>query len=342
MEKVGNVLDTEGLVAESEAAGQDPLGLMGRRDFSILVVDDSPAMRQEVLKALERLPVFSAVREAENGIEAFKKVSEEIPDLVLCDMVMPIMDGMRFLALLYSRPEFREVPVIFLTGQTDVETKIKGLEMGASDYVTKPFDAGELLARIKVQLKIKSLQDKLKSANRQLWELSTVDALTRVYNRRYFMHRLDTEFKRGGRYDSLLSFIMIDIDHFKKLNDTYGHQVGDDVLRTLGPLIGDTVRESDVAGRYGGEEFCVLLPHTDLEGAKSLAIRLHESVRDTEIDTSAGPLKITVSMGVSSTALPGVGSTEDLIRLADEALYRSKREGRDRVTCAEGAGSETG
>lgn len=309
---------------------------MGRRDFSLLCVDDSATLRKDLRAIVDRLPIFGDIREAENGIDAFKKVSEAPPDLILCDMVMPIVDGLKFLTLLYSRPEYREIPVIFLTGKTDVETKIKGLEMGASDYVTKPFDEGELLARMKVQLKIKALQDKLKLANRQLWELSTVDALTKVYNRRYFMHRLDTEFKRRERYDTPLSFLMIDIDYFKKLNDSYGHQVGDDVLRHLGGLISSSVRDTDVAGRYGGEEFCILLPHTDHAGAMTLAARLHETVRTSEFPTLAGMLHVTISMGVSSSDLPGIDSTEALVKVADEALYRAKKEGRDRVVEAVG------
>lgn len=334
MEKTGDVLDAEEL--SGEGANADPLGLLGRRDFSLLCVDDSATLRKDLRTVVDRLPIFGEIREAENGIDAFKKVSESVPDLILCDMVMPVVDGLKFLTLLYSRPEYREIPVIFLTGKADVETKIKGLEMGASDYVTKPFDEGELLARMKVQLKLKALADKLKLANKQLWELSTVDALTKVFNRRYFMHRLDAEFKRRERYDTPLSFLMIDIDYFKKLNDNYGHQVGDDVLRHLGGMINGSVRDTDVAGRYGGEEFCILLPHTDHAGAMVLANRLYESVRTGEFPTMAGMLHVTVSMGVSSSDLPGIESTEDLIKVADEALYRAKKEGRDRVVEAVG------
>lgn len=310
------------------------MGLLGRRDFSLLLVDDSATLRRELRALVEKMPVFAIIREAENGIDAFKKVVESTPDLILCDMIMPVVDGLKFLTLLYSRPEFKEVPVIFLTGKTDVETKIKGLDMGASDYVTKPFDEGELLARMKVQLKIKALQDTLKMANKQLFELSTVDALTKVFNRRYFMHRLEGEFKRHDRYEASLSFIMIDIDYFKKLNDNYGHQVGDDVLRHLGTLIRGAVRESDVPGRYGGEEFCILAPHTGFEGAMTLASRLHQAVRTCEFPTSAGPLHVTVSLGISTTELSEVPAPADMIRLADEALYRAKHEGRDRIVAS--------
>lgn len=313
---------------------------MGRRDFSLLCVDDSATVRKELREIVERLPVFREIREAENGIDGFKKVSESLPDLILCDMVMPVVDGLKFLTLLYSRPDYREVPVIFLTGKSDVETKIKGLEMGASDYVTKPFDEGELLARIKVQLKIKALQDKLKLVNKQLWDISTVDALTKVFNRRYFMLQLESEFKRRERYETPLSFLMIDIDYFKKLNDNYGHQVGDDVLRHLGGIIKDAVRDTDVPGRYGGEEFCILLPQTDMEGALSLAGRLHERVHNEEFPSGAGPLHVTVSVGVSSSILPGIVATADLIKVADDALYRAKKEGRDRVVQAVGLTTE--
>jgi diguanylate cyclase (GGDEF)-like protein len=248
---------------------------------------------------------------------------------------MPAVDGFKFLTLIRSRPELREIPVILLTGKTDVDTKIRGLELGASDYVTKPFDEGELLARIKVQLKIKALQDELRRSNEQLRTLSSTDPLTGLYNRRYLMRALATEFERSDRYGTSLSFTMIDIDHFKRLNDTFGHQAGDDVLREMGALIRREIRAPDVPGRYGGEEFCIVLPETTVEGAREFAQRFRLTVESTAFPAQGQELRLTVSVGVSFCPDPELSNEEDLIRRADEALYQAKTEGRNRVVVRE-------
>ena len=313
----------------------DPMGLMGRRDFSLLIVDDAASVRQEVRRLAERLEVFGTCREAENGVDAYKRVLEATPDLILCDLVMPSVDGMKFLAMVRAREELRDIPLILLTGKTDVETKIRGLELGASDYVTKPFDQGELLARMKVQLKIKALQDELRCSNELLQELSSTDALTKLFNRRHFMAALEGEFERTDRYGSPLGLVMLDIDHFKRLNDTYGHQVGDEALRGLSEIIRYTVRSTDIAARYGGEEFIVLLPQTDLEGATEFAHRLRFAVEDKTMVVGGQEVRMTVSLGVAACPHPAAESGEALIRLADDALYRAKRAGRNRVMVSE-------
>jgi len=309
----------------------DRLGLMGRRDFRLLIVDDAASVRQEVRRLTARLGIFSTCREAENGVEAYKRVLEAAPDLILCDLVMPAVDGMKFLSMIRNRPELRDIPVILLTGNTDVETKIRGLELGASDYVTKPFDGGELLARIKVQLKIKALQDELRRSNEQLHELSSTDALTTLYNRRHFMAVLGREFERSERYETLLGLVMLDIDHFKRLNDSYGHQVGDDALRGMGKVIRKVVRTTDIPARYGGEEFCVLLPETGLKGTAELAERLRAAVEVSPLLVDGREVRMTVSLGAAACPRPTVESGDDLIRLADNALYRAKDAGRNRV-----------
>ncbi len=309
----------------------DPQDLMGRRDFRVLVIDDSPGLRREVLALLDRVDFVAEAREASNGLEGFKKAVESPPDLILCDLIMPSVDGFKFLTLVRSRPELRDVPVIILTGEADVDTKIRGLELGASDYVTKPFDAGELLARIKVQLKIKALQDALKTSNDRLRVLSSTDPLTGLYNRRHFMGVLEREFERTDRYGTPLSFVMFDIDHFKRLNDTFGHQAGDDVLRELGRVVREAVRASDVAGRYGGEEFCVLLPHTEVEGAAEFARRLRLTVENHPFPAQGETLRVTASFGVAACPSAAVQRAQDLIGVADEALYQAKSEGRNRV-----------
>jgi len=313
----------------------DSLGLLGRRDFSLLIVDDSPGLRQEVRRLAERLGVFGGCQEAENGVDGYKKALSRPPDLILCDLVMPSVDGFKFLTLVRNRPDLRDIPVILLTGQTDVETKIRGLELGASDYVTKPFDGGELLARIKVQLKIKALQDALRASNEQLQELSSVDPLTKLFNRRYFMQALEGEFDRMDRHGNPLSFVMMDIDHFKRLNDAYGHQAGDEVLQGLAERIRREARTSDVPGRYGGEEFCVILPQTPLEGGAEFARRLRVAVDSEPFLVQGETLRVTASLGVASCPGPRVETVDDLIRLADEALYAAKAAGRNRVVTRE-------
>ncbi len=335
MERAGNtsVVAHPGWLAEPDLP--DALGLMGRRDFTLLIVDDSAGLREEVRRLLGRVDFVSRFQEAENGIEGYKKVLAAPPDLILCDLVMPSVDGFKFLNLVRSRAEVRDIPIILLTGKTDVETKIRGLELGASDYVTKPFDGGELLARIKVQLKIKALQDALRQSNERLQELSSIDPLTHLYNRRYFMGALASEFERTVRYDPPLAFVMVDIDHFKTLNDTYGHQAGDDVLRGMGELIRQQVRASDIPARYGGEEFCVLLPETPVEGAREFAQRLRLAVEARGFPAQGQHLRCTVSIGVASCPSPRVSDEEDLIRLADEALYEAKSAGRNRVVVRE-------
>lgn len=300
----------------------------------MLIVDDSAQVREEVRRLIPRLGVVSDVREATNGIEAYKKVLENPADLILCDLVMPSVDGFKFIGLLRGRPELRDLPVILLTGQTDVDTKIHGLELGASDYITKPFDEGELLARIRVQLKIKALQDELRRSNEKLTELSSTDPLTGLFNRRHFMHSLAVEVDRTIRYEQPLSFAIFDVDHFKRLNDTYGHQTGDDVLRGFGTLLKSAIRTTDVAGRYGGEEFCVILPQTASVGAEEFANRFRTALEEKTFRSQGQELRITLSGGVASCPSPLVHSGEDLIRLADEALYRAKSSGRNRIVAA--------
>lgn len=308
---------------------------MGRRDFSVLIVDDSPGVREEVRKLIPRLEAVSEIRDASNGIEAYKKVLSAPPDLILCDLVMPSVDGFKFLSLLRGRPELRDLPVILLTGQTDVETKILGLELGASDYITKPFDAGELLARIKVQLKIKALQDELRCSNHRLRELSSTDPLTGLFNRRHFMNVLAAELERTDRYEQSLSFVIFDIDHFKQLNDTYGHQAGDDVLHAFSALLRSKIRGTDIAGRYGGEEFCVILPQTPIVGATEFSNRFRTTLQFTPFSSQGRELRVTVSGGVACYPTPLIRNGEELIRCADEALYRAKSAGRNCVMVSE-------
>ncbi len=298
---------------------------------TILIIDDSKVGRQHILEILQQNSLFSRYLEAGDGLEGFKKVIATPVDVVLCDIDMPGIDGFKFLAMIKTREELRDIPVIMLTGKENREDKIRGLELGASDYVTKPFDPGELVARVKVQLKIKSLQDSLKESNQLLLELSNTDPLTRLANRRHLMDTLAREFKRSDRAGSPFSLVMTDIDHFKRINDTFGHQVGDEVLAEVANLMRAHLREYDLAARYGGEEFALVLPDADLDMALQVAERLRQSA--TRL-TFTGPMageSLTVSLGVACSPHDAIRSVDDLIRTADDALYLAKKEGRNRV-----------
>lgn len=298
---------------------------------SVLVVDDSATVRSQIIRTLGDFGLFTASREAEDGLQGFKALLAEPVDLVICDLEMPTMDGFKFLALVQTREELRDIPVIMLTGRGDRELKIRGLEQGASDYVTKPFDTGELVARVKVQLKIKSLQDELKKSNQLLREMSITDHLTRLYNRRHLMDVLERELQRARRKMCPLSLAILDIDHFKKVNDAYGHQHGDEVLAAVADLVRKELRDYDIPARYGGEEFMIILPDTPLNEAFAVAERIRGEVAALTYGGGLHGLRITASFGVAGLPARNVNSVESLIREADKALYRAKQGGRNRT-----------
>ncbi len=302
---------------------------------TLLIIDDSSTLRHQVVEFLKDSGLFEIYLEAGNGIEGFKALLNNEVDVVLCDLEMPGMDGQKFLGMQQSRAELRDIPVIMLTGREESKQKIKLLEQGASDYITKPFDAGELLARVKVQLKIKSLQDNLKEQNHKLEELSNTDPLTQLANRRFLMQFLEREFPRSERGHHQLSLVMADIDHFKKVNDTYGHQQGDLVLKAVAGAFLKELREYDLAARFGGEEFALVLPETDLKDATRVAMRIREVVAAMSFEEPLQELKMTISLGVVTCPTKEVNNINDLIRIADDALYTAKREGRNRVIIAD-------
>ena len=304
-------------------------------DTTVLIIDDSESVRNRVRQALHDKQVFSRFLLAGDGVEGFKLLLGNRVDLVLCDIIMPGIDGFRFLSLIQSKPEYSDVPVIMLTGQEDVRAKVKGLELGASDYLTKPFHDEELVARVKVHLKIKALQDELREKNVRLEELSNTDGLTKITNRRHFMEVFELEFMRAERYSAAMTYVMIDLDHFKRINDEYGHLVGDRALIACANVLREGLRAHDVVARYGGEEFALLLPETDLAGARVVAERYRRRIEETTIAVGEQTVNMTASLGVACCPHDQVNSIDDLIRLADDALYRAKQDGRNRVVFAE-------
>ncbi len=300
-------------------------------DYSILIIDDTKSVRQQILDTLHGTDLFSNYFEAGNGLEGLRILLNEKIDVVLCDVEMPGMDGFKFLAMVNARKELHDIPILLLTSHEEMATKVKALEQGASDYLTKPFSPEELLARVKIHLKVKALQDNLKESNQLLQQLAQTDPLTELHNRRHMMDTLEAEFDRSSRVGSPFALLMVDLDHFKRVNDTYGHQLGDKVLQSTAWEIRALLRQYDSAARFGGEEFALLLPETTLSGANLVAERLRQSINNIEFAGPLSKLKISISVGVAAIPHAKISTVSDLVRLADDALYAAKRNGRNRV-----------
>lgn len=306
---------------------------------TILVIDDSETHRGEIRAAVEAAGLFDRVLEAVDGLKGLRLLLAEPVDLVLCDLEMPGLDGEKLLRVKGQSPGGGNIPFLFLTANTDIARRARLLEDGASDAITKPFHPADLVARLGLHLKIKRLQDELMVKNATLARLSTVDALTGLRSRRYAMEFLAVEFLRVRRYHTPLTLIMADLDHFKRVNDSYGHPAGDAVLRGVSDLLLSAIRATDVAARYGGEEVLVVLPQNDAEGAFTLAERWRAAVENNAFVAPDGRLiSVTLSIGVAEYDR-GCETPEDLMAAADRALYVAKQAGRNRVSVDSGEGS---
>ena len=309
---------------------------------TILIVDDTAAVRETVRNVLRTTKLFEQILEAETGLQALDLMQKTSVDMLISDVVMSPLDGYKLTATVKRQPRYKSLPVILLTSETDPGNKVKGLDLGANDYVTKPFDPSELVARVKNLLRIKELQQEveeknaqLAELNRQLEALAITDELTGLFNRRHFMERLREEFARSKRYQMDLACVMFDIDNFKKINDQWGHQTGDKVLKELGALLKRSHRTHDLAARYGGEEFILILCQTDHRGAMQFGEQLRKNVQDHPFSSVSGqPFPVTISIGVGSFPAPDVTQPDDLVRVADGALYQAKRTGKNRVVTA--------
>ena len=316
----------------------------------ILLVDDSRMMRAILAKFLANVGYTDVVM-AESGTEALAMLGlgDERPDAaidaILMDLVLPDIDGIEAIRRIKAEPRLHDVPVLMVTAEKDVAILRTAFEAGASDYLTKPINEIDLSARLGAALRLKreidrrvALTQQLEEANRRLQQLSRTDGLTGVANRRHFDNALDEEWRRAARSGSPLALLLIDIDHFKRYNDTYGHQEGDQCLQLVaGALARCAARPGDLAARYCGEEFALILPNTDQDGACRVAARLRAEVAALAIPhaaSSAGPL-VTLSVGVAVGLSAGGGGPQALIAAADRALYAAKEQGRDRVVAAE-------
>jgi two-component system cell cycle response regulator len=292
---------------------------------NVLIVEDDPVTRRLLSVYITKWGYD--VMEAVDGAEAWSILQKpEALSLVVSDWMLPGMNGLDLCRKVRSAERAGYVYFIMLTAKGKQEDLLEGLENGVDDYLVKPFNWNELKCRIKIGERIIRIENKI-------LELAATDHLTGVLNRRAFLEQLDKDFNRSLRQRSPLSLILMDIDHFKKVNDTFGHQAGDVVLQRFTDQLSASVRPYDFIGRYGGEEFIACLPGTDAFQAKSIAERFRETLEKLNIGISNGPqcIRITASFGVACASPGSDDSPDSLIRRADEAMYEAKKEGRNRV-----------
>jgi diguanylate cyclase (GGDEF)-like protein len=287
----------------------------------VVVAEDSLVIRAVLVEQL-RSRGYQVV-EAGDGEQAVAACRRRRPDVVLLDVEMPHMDGHAVLAI-KAEPALADIPVVFVTSRVTTEDVVEGLRLGAHDYLRKPFEPSELLARVHAAVRIKTLQDELRLRNSELELASSTDALTGLRNRRH----LEEQLQRLTASPSELSVLLLDVDRFKLVNDRRGHAAGDEVLRIVADRLNDATRPGDMPGRWGGEEFLVVLPDTGLTEAAGLGERVRERIAAAPVPLGAEPLPITVSVGVASGTADG---WEGLLRRADTGLYAAKEAGRDRV-----------
>jgi len=299
---------------------------MSGHGAKVLVADDSLVVRTLLRRQLEEQG--HSVIEAVDGEDAIRQVREQHPDIVLLDVEMPNLDGHGVLQRLQADPEHADIPVVFLTARTTTEDVVEGLRLGAHDYLSKPFEPAELVARVSAAIRVKTLQDELRQRNNELAAMSNTDSLTTLPNRRFLQQHLLSTSTIASRDGTPIAVLMIDVDHFKRVNDTLGHNVGDVVLKEIAARLTSVCKAGEIAGRWGGEEFIVVASPCDLDAGIDLAQRLRSCISGSPIATGEGaPLDITASIGVAA----GRDDIEVLLRSADENLYTAKANGRDRV-----------
>ncbi|MCG5239783.1 PleD family two-component system response regulator [Azospirillum doebereinerae] len=296
----------------------------------VLVLEDSVLDLDKVLETLQR--DHNSVMAADSCAKALERALSNELDLVVISLTLLNEDGLRLCSQLRSHERTRQVPILLMVDEGDLNHVAKGLELGANDYVIKPIDRNELLARARTQIRRKRYQERLRSNYEQSLSMALTDSLTGVFNRRYVNAHLPRLLERAIDSHKPVSVLMFDIDHFKVVNDSYGHAIGDEVLREVSARSSRNLRTFDLIARLGGEEFIVILPDTDGEAALIVAERLRQRIADTPftVSTDVGEIRVTVSIGISVGGRLG-DTAEGLIRRSDEALYEAKRSGRNCV-----------
>ena len=293
-----------------------------QKPITVMVIEDHPDQR-ELLEIVLQKEGYRVVPAA-NGVEALAKLEKEPAEVILSDVMMPKMDGFELMRKLRGNPSFKNVYIILITARIQERDRVQGLDLGADDYITKPFSFSELLARVRVGSRVVQYQQHLEHQ-------ALVDSLTGLFNRGAFERKMEEEFERAQRYNHPLSVLLLDVDNFKVVNDTYGHHWGDEVLKKIADLLKSKTRRSDYPARYGGEEFVLILPETDLENALSVEAKVHAEIKAATLGTKARSFSITISAGVSSTCNKQYSNWQELLEDADQALYLAKSRGKDRA-----------
>jgi two-component system cell cycle response regulator len=293
---------------------------------TILIVEDNKIDAKLLQRYLHGEPY--QIKLASNGENAISRSQQERIDVILLDLLLPGKSGFDVCSALKEKENTQNIQIVAITGLSDLESKLKGIELGVDDYLIKPVNMHILRTRVKSLVKKKALLDRLCDKYEMAVHSAITDKLTGLYNRRYFDHFLDFEIKRSSRQKASLALLMIDIDNFKLINDTLGHLFGDKILNKLGDIIKSIIRETDLAARYGGEEFSIVMSNTGLEEAIEIAERLRKAISEYNFEITYRPT--TVSIGIALYPLDST-SLQDLLSNADRALYRAKHEGKNRV-----------
>jgi two-component system, cell cycle response regulator len=293
-----------------------------RKPLTILVIEDHPDQRDLLAIVLQREGY--RVVTAGNGLEAMEKLQKENVQIALSDIMMPKMDGFELIKNIRSDPALKGIYMILITARIQEGDRVRGLDLGADDYITKPFSFSELLARVRVGSRVVYYQQNLEYQTQ-------IDPLTGLFNRRAFERKIAEEFERAKRYNHQVSVLLLDIDNFKNINDTYGHHGGDVALVKISAILQERTRRSDFPARYGGEEFVLILPETDQDSAFQVANKIHEEIRSQIFGTSTSPFALTVSIGLSSTSTKDYADWRQMLEDADQAMYVAKNSGKDRV-----------
>ncbi|HTM06904.1 MAG TPA: diguanylate cyclase [Verrucomicrobiae bacterium] len=300
-----------------------PAAPAGEEKLTVLIAEDNPD-QMEILQTMLGQGRYRLVC-AMDGEEAWAKLNSEPVDIALLDIMMPKITGLEVCRRIREDDKLKNIYVIFLTAMVSGEDRVKGLELGGNDYMTKPYYVPELMARL-------SVGERLTRQRREIEKQAAHDALTGLHNRRLFEERLNHEFERARRYGRPLSVLMVDVDDFKKINDQHGHHCGDAVLKGIAAAIGDKTRKSDISARYGGEEFIVLLPEIPLEGGVQAAEKLRQAIASLQFAADSGVLFCaTVSIGVASTSARRYNDGYSVVKDADFALYKAKGLGKNRI-----------
>lgn len=295
----------------------------------VLIIEDSELTRTMVRETLTAEGYM--ILEASNGLGGLKLAFEEKPQLIILDIIMPQMDGIKTCRMLAAGSETRDIPVIMLTSKTSSSDVKEGLEVGAVDYIKKPFDKVELLARIESAIRIKEFKDQIASLRTKLKELITTDDLTGLKNASFFWDYINREVNKLLRIDNPLSLVIMDIDDFKWVNDTFGHLTGDMVIKEVAQILQSNIRRYDLLARYGGEEFVVVLIDTEEDEAISVAENLRRKVQERKFNEGGKKFQLSVSCGVASLTkhMPKeMFKAISLFERADKALYEAKEKGK--------------